>query len=131
MSLPDVLLIEDDAAVRDVVCRLLQTHGYEVWSTETGEEALEVERTAPIDLMVSDVILPGRDGFQVVAEIRRRAPHVAALFMSGQFDATMAMTAGLPADTPVLRKPFPLMDLVRLIQATVPPAEAAAVGADS
>ena len=78
MSLPVVLLIEDDAAVRDVVCRLLQAHGYEVRSAETGEEALEVERTAPIDLVVSDVILPGRDGFQVVAEIRRRSPHVAA-----------------------------------------------------
>ena len=41
--------------------------------------------------------------------------------MSGQFDATMAMTAGLPADTPVLRKPFPLMDLLRLMQATGSP----------
>ena len=131
MSLPVVLLIEDDAAVRDVVCRLLQAHGYEVLSAESGEEALELERAASIDLVVSDVILPGRDGFQVVAEIRRRSPHVAALFMSGQFDATMAMTAGLPADTAVLRKPFPLMDLLRLIQATVPPAKAVAVGADS
>ena len=44
---------------------------------------------------------------------------------------TMAMTAGLPADTPVLRKPFPLTDLLRLIQATVPPAKAVAAGADS
>ena len=110
---------------------MLQAHGYKVRSVETGEAALEIERTTPIDLVVSDVILPGRDGFQVVAEIRRRAPHVAALFMSGQFDATMAMTAGLPADTPVLRKPFPLMDLLRLIQATVPPAKAVAAGADS
>jgi DNA-binding NtrC family response regulator len=80
---------------------------------------------------VSDIILPGRDGFQVVAEIRRRSPHVSALFISGQFDATMAMTAGLSPDTPVLRKPFPLMELVRLVRSAVPPAKALAVGADS
>jgi DNA-binding NtrC family response regulator len=131
MSVPVVLLIEDDAAVRDVVCRLLQAHGYEVRSVESGEEGLDVERSAPIDLVISDIVLPGRDGFQVVAEIRRRSPHVQAFFMSGQFDATMAMTAGFPPDTPVLRKPFPLMDLVRLIGTAAPAAKAVAVGADS
>lgn len=131
MHTPVVLLIEDDAAVRDVVCRLLQAHGYDVRSAESGEAALEVERSIAIDLVVSDVVLPGRDGFQVVAEIRRRSPHVPAIFISGQFDAAMAVTAGIPADTPFLRKPFPLMDLVRLIQATISPAKAVAVGADS
>jgi DNA-binding response OmpR family regulator len=131
MTPPVVLLIEDDAAVRDIVCRLLQVHGYEVLCAESGEAALDIERTARVDLVVSDVILPGRDGFQVVAEIRRRSPHVSACFISGQFDVTMAMTAGLPADTLVLRKPFALMDLLRLVQSSASPAKALAVGADS
>ncbi len=131
MRAPAVLLIEDDAAVRDVVCRVLRAHGYEVRPAESGEEALELERSFPIDLIVSDVVLPGRDGFQVVAEIRRRSPHVLAIFMSGQFDATMAMTAGLPPDTPVLRKPFPLMELVRLLGTVAPPTKAVAPRADS
>jgi CheY-like chemotaxis protein len=48
MNLPLVLLIEDDAAVRDVVCRLLQAHGYDVLAAESGEEALDLERTAPV-----------------------------------------------------------------------------------
>jgi DNA-binding response OmpR family regulator len=126
-----VLVIEDDTAVRDVVCRLLQAHDYEVLPAESGEEALDVERRAHVDLVVSDIVLPGRDGFQVVAEIRRRSPHVSAIFISGQFDAAMALTAGLPPDTPVLRKPFRLMELVRLVQATVPQAKALAMGADS
>jgi two-component system cell cycle sensor histidine kinase/response regulator CckA len=131
MSVPIILLIEDDAAVRDVVCRLLKAHGYEVLAAESGEAALEIERTARVDLVVSDIILPGRDGFQVVAEIRRRSPHVSAFFISGQFDAAMAMTAGLAPNTPVLRKPFPLKELLRLVQEAVPPAKAVAVGADS
>ena len=131
MRAPVVLLIEDDTAVRDIVRKLLQAHAYDVLCAETGEQALDLERQTRIDVVVSDVILPGRDGFQVVAEIQRRSPHVPAFFISGQFDSSMALSAGMPADTPVLRKPFPLLQLVRLVQSAIPPAKAVAVGADS
>lgn len=111
-----VLLVEDDAAVRDVIGRFLVAHGYEVVSAESAEEALGLAENRRIDVLVTDIVLPGLDGFNMAAEIARRYPPLRMHFISGQFDAAMAVAAGWAADTPVLRKPFPLFDLLRLLQ---------------
>src|SRR5687768_1592058 len=101
-----VLLVEDDASVRDVIARFLGSHGYQVVSTESAEEALVLVESQRIDILVTDIVLPGLDGFNMAAEIARRSHRMPMYFMSGQFDASMAVAAGWAADTPVLRKPF-------------------------
>jgi CheY-like chemotaxis protein len=111
-----VLVIEDDAGVRDIVERVLVARGYQVHLAASGEEALEASHDTPPDLVVSDIVLPGRDGFQTVAAIRQRWPHVRACFMSGQFEPSLASAAGLVLERPVLRKPFALTELVSLVQ---------------
>jgi CheY-like chemotaxis protein len=100
-----VLVIEDDASVRDIVGRVLMASGYDVMSAASGEEALELAARSTPDLIVSDVVLPGRDGFQTVADIVRRSPRVRACFMSGHFDPSLAAAAGVVLDRPVLKKP--------------------------
>ena len=119
-----VLLVEDDAAVRDVIGRFLGAHGYDVLPAASAEEALQLVDSRQIDILVTDVVLPGLDGFNMAAEIARRSPAMRTLFISGQFDVAMAMAAGWAADTPVLRKPFALFDLLRLLRA---PADGGAV----
>jgi DNA-binding NtrC family response regulator len=111
-----LLLVEDDTAVRDVIGRFLGAHGYHVLPAVSAEEALVLVEMRTIDILLTDVVLPGVDGFNLAAEIARRSPSMRMHFMSGQFDATMAMAAGWAADTPVLRKPFALVDLLRLLQ---------------
>jgi DNA-binding response OmpR family regulator len=112
---PRLLLIEDDDAVREVVERVLVTRGYTVLAAASGEDALDLVRTASVDLIVSDVVLPGRDGFQVVAELKRRWPSVKACMMSGHFDPGMVEASGIALDVPMLRKPFPLRVLLETV----------------
>ena len=123
-----VLLVEDDAAVRDVIGRFLGAHGYAVVPAASAEEALQLLETHRIDILVTDIVLPGLDGFNMAAEIARRSPGMPMHFISGQFDVAMALAAGWAADTPVLRKPFALFDLLRLIRQ---PGEAAAGSQES
>ena len=111
-----VLLVEDDASVRDVIARFLGSHGYQVVSTESAEEALVLVESQRIDILVTDIVLPGLDGFNMAAEIARRSHRMPMYFMSGQFDPSMAVAAGWAADTPVLRKPFALFALLRLLR---------------
>jgi two-component system cell cycle sensor histidine kinase/response regulator CckA len=111
-----VLLVEDDTAVRDVIGRFLGAHGYDVVLAASAEEGLALMESRAIDILVTDVVLPGLDGFNMAAEVARRSPSTRMHFMSGQFDVSMAMAAGWAADTPVLRKPFALFDLLRLLR---------------
>ena len=111
------LVIEDDPSLRDIICRFLTAHGYDVKVAASGEEALSLESASHVDILISDVVLPGRDGFQVAAEIMRRSPHVRAFFMSGYFDDAMAAAAGVPAGAAMLKKPFALADLLCLVRA--------------
>ncbi|WP_282793926.1 response regulator transcription factor [Streptomyces sp. CC224B] len=76
--MPHVLLIEDDASVRDGMELVLRRHGYEVSVAGTGEAALALldgPSGAAVDLAVLDLMLPGLDGFQVCRRIRARASH--------------------------------------------------------
>jgi two-component system, response regulator FlrC len=111
-----VLLVEDDTAVRDVIARFLGAHGYDVVPAASAEEALALMDARSIDILVTDIVLPGLDGFNMAAEIARRAPYMPMHFISGQFDVSMALAAGWAASTPVLRKPFALFDLLRLLR---------------
>ena len=111
-----VLLVEDDASVRDVIARFLGSHGYQVIPAASAEEALVFVEAQRIDVLVTDIVLPGLDGFNMAAEIARRSHRMPMYFMSGQFDPSMAIAAGWAADTPVLRKPFALFDLLRVLR---------------
>ena len=116
---PTVLLVEDDDAVRDVIVRYLRAHGFEVMAAASAEEALDLEPPRAFEIVVTDVVLPGLDGFALAAEIVRRTPEVSVHFISGHFDTSMAVAAGLSPGTTVLRKPFPLVALLELLPSPV------------
>jgi two-component system cell cycle sensor histidine kinase/response regulator CckA len=103
-----ILLVEDEPAVRHMTSRVLQEYGYGVMEASGGHQALGViERSeGSIDLLVTDVILPGMDG----AELARRAtelhPQLAVLFVSGYTDEEIVRRGLLDAGRPFLQKPF-------------------------
>src|SRR6185503_19129136 len=79
-----VLLVEDEPMVRAVAERALTRHGYTVITADSGEAALEVlGRGETIDLLISDVVMPGMDGPTMVEEARKDRPDLKILFMSG------------------------------------------------
>ncbi|MGW4031591.1 response regulator transcription factor [Streptomyces sp. NPDC004838] len=87
--MPHVLLIEDDASVRDAMELVLRRHGYEVTAAATGEEALGL-LAAPagrqIELAVLDLMLPGMDGFEVCRGIRRRSAALPVIMLTARGD---------------------------------------------
>ena len=83
-----ILLVEDEEMVRSMMARLLHQHGYEVLLATDAEEAMRVFREAsrPIDVICSDVVLPGRSGFDLVSELTREFGHLRVIMVSGYTD---------------------------------------------
>lgn len=88
-SMPHVLLIEDDASVRDGMELVLRRHGYGVETAATGEQALALlagERGTRVELAVLDLMLPGMDGFEVCRRIRARSAALPVIMLTARGD---------------------------------------------
>jgi len=103
-----VLVVEDEPGVRSLTCRVLAGHGYTVLDAESGIEALReaIQHPGALDLLLTDVVLPGMSGSELARRIRETRPDVAILFMSGHHDdpsVTLRITA---QEAGFLAKPF-------------------------
>ncbi|BBH67414.1 hypothetical protein ACTI_40990 [Actinoplanes sp. OR16] len=103
-----VFVVEDEEAVRDIVCRLLRKAGYEVAAAPNPHEALRMyrEENLTFDMLLSDVIMPGMSGTQLAAELRRDRPDLPVLFMSGYTSGPAPGGQAMPPDAPLIHKPF-------------------------
>ncbi len=113
-----ILLVEDEEAVRAFASRALASRGYTVLEAETGLEALRVaEQTAePIDLIVSDVIMPEMDGPTMLTELRRRGFSAKVVFVSGYADDAFARNLPEGQEFVFLPKPFSLKQLIETVK---------------
>jgi signal transduction histidine kinase/CheY-like chemotaxis protein len=104
-----ILVVDDEAPLRRLVSRILEDHGYAVSCAEDAEHALdEVQRPAtPIDLVLTDVVLPRISGIQLAQQVAKLRPEVRILFMSGHLGHASLATRELPVGAPLLAKPFP------------------------
>lgn len=109
-----ILLVEDEAAVRSLVRRALQRHGYTVLDTGEGREAVEIASAheGPIDLIICDIVLAGMRAESVVARIRERRPSIGVLYVSGYPRGDLA----LGPDTSFLQKPFSIVGLLKNVR---------------
>jgi two-component system cell cycle sensor histidine kinase/response regulator CckA len=106
-----ILLVEDEDPVRMVAERALVRSGYEVTPACDGEEGLElVQGGGQFDMVVSDVVMPSMDGPAMVREIRKIAPHMPVLFMSGYAEEQLRSQIGID-DVHFLPKPFSVQQL--------------------
>jgi two-component system, cell cycle sensor histidine kinase and response regulator CckA len=83
-----ILMVEDNDLVREAVGRGLERFGYTVLSARSGLEALRIAETARFDLLVTDVNMPGMNGFELVGHVREMAPRTKVLFVSGYVEET-------------------------------------------
>jgi two-component system, cell cycle sensor histidine kinase and response regulator CckA len=113
-----ILVVEDDASVREAARRILEAAGYRVRTAGNGREALEVCAAAgdPIDLVLTDVVMPvlGARGF--VEELRRVRPTIPVVFMSGYVDDPVAQHRALGPAASFLAKPLTQPELLRAIR---------------
>ncbi|GAA4006746.1 response regulator [Sphingomonas humi] len=106
-----VLLVEDEAMVRTVAERALTRQGYTVLTASNGEEALEiVGRGDPIDLLITDVVMPIMDGPTMVREARQTRPDLPILFMSGYAEEQLRRSIDFE-NVAFLPKPFSVQQL--------------------
>jgi signal transduction histidine kinase/CheY-like chemotaxis protein len=116
-----VLLVEDDPAVRKMVRRSLGILGYSVLEAPDGEAALGQMRDADgqVDVVLTDMVMPGMSGIDLVGQLRSRWPGLGVVMMSGYTGDTYVDSEGLPPDVGFLEKPFAVADLQRTIQSAI------------
>ena len=83
-----ILVAEDDAHIRDGLVDLLLSEGYEAVTAGDGEEALRRWQSEPVDLVILDIMMPGRNGYDVCREIRRGDQAVPILMLTAKGDET-------------------------------------------
>jgi signal transduction histidine kinase len=103
-----ILLVEDEELVASHLARLLRGRGYTVVAADSGAQALELmrRREAPVDLVLTDVIMPGMNGRELVQKLRESAPRLPALFMSGYPSEIVAKHGVVDPGISFVEKPF-------------------------
>ena len=103
-----VLVVEDDAALRRLVCTVLRGAGYRVMDAEDGDAALAIAGclTPPLDLVICDVVLPDRSGVEIARRILSLQPGARILFMSGHAQDALARHGRLLSGSRFIAKPF-------------------------
>ncbi|NIY72871.1 response regulator [Marivivens donghaensis] len=119
-SAAKVLLVDDEAPVRAFATRALRLKGFEVIEADSGTMALEqLGRHGDIDLIVTDVMMPGLDGPSWVREARKTHPATHVIFMSGYAEETFAEHRAELDNTAFLPKPFSLAELTEAVQSAL------------
>ena len=112
-----LLVVEDEAAVRNLVASALRHDGYNLLVAKSAEEALKLDEdhAGPIDLLLTDAIMPGKSGIELATAMAARRPGLPVIIMSGYTEDTLT---GAPLDKPIslLQKPFTPRELRRRIR---------------
>lgn len=116
-----VLVVEDEDLVRKVVARILTRAGYRVFIASGGEEALAIceESGGAIDLLLTDVVMPGMGGKELGMRVAAQYPDVRILYMTGYTDDDVLRRGILDEGRALILKPFPPDDLLRRIRAVL------------
>jgi len=113
-----VLVVEDNDAVRELARDILEIEGYTVLEASHGSGALQIceRQEEPIDLLITDVVMPEMSGRQLVAQLSHKCADVKVLYMSGYTDNAIVHHGVLDADTNFIQKPFTPDALARKVR---------------
>jgi two-component system cell cycle sensor histidine kinase/response regulator CckA len=113
-----ILLVEDELVVRRLVAEILESNGYSVLQAGDGPSALELLRrhTGPLDLLVTDVVMPGMSGPDVAGAVAAMRPGAQVLYISGYTDASVGHHGMLEPGIAFLQKPFNADELTRTVR---------------
>jgi PAS domain S-box-containing protein len=116
-----VLLVEDDGVVRDIARAMLEQNGYKIIVASSGEEALKMieDYGSPIDLLLTDVIMPGMNGKELYTRLLDSHQETAVLFMSGYTDNIISSQSILDRHVNFIEKPFSIEGLTSMVRSVL------------
>ena len=123
-----VAVVEDDAAARRALTRMLRSHGLRVASFSTAEELLHAYEATSPSCLVIDLVLPGMSGADLVETLRAERRAVPVVFVTGRIDAAQALKQRGLGSIPCLQKPFEPALLVQAVTHALGSAPAKAKG---
>jgi two-component system cell cycle response regulator CpdR len=128
MPIQSIMVVDDDLSTLGAMQRALERSGYTVSSAAGGREAIRMLGREPVDLVVTDIVMPEGDGLEVIAALRKNFPTTRIIAMSGggrvSADDYLLIARGYGVDVR-LKKPFSnvdLLDAVRTVEKLAPPA---------
>jgi PAS domain S-box-containing protein len=112
-----ILMVEDEDDLRQITARILTRAGYQVLTASGGTQAIHLAQThsGPLDLLLTDVIMPKMMGNEVAARVRRLRPDVPVLYMSGYAEPVLTENGTLPDGVTLIEKPFTSQELLHRI----------------
>jgi len=111
-----VLVVDDEEVIRNLLVLTIQREGYQVLSAESGEQALELLKKTKIGLVISDIIMPEMDGFDLLVRIKELDLNTRVILMSDRTEHTRDQIISTGADG-FIRRPFHNTEIVTLVRA--------------
>lgn len=103
-----VLVVDDDHDVRLVLCRMLESGGYETAEARHGREALETALESPFDVLITDLIMPEQEGIETIQQFHQFYPHMKIIAISGAYGSDYLRIAKHLGAHEVMQKPLRL-----------------------
>ncbi len=114
-----ILVIEDEELLCDLVTQMLTHHGYKVMSAKDGMEAVRIAEGKHLDLVLTDVVMPGMNGPEVAAKLRESHPDMVTVYMSGYTENAIVHRGELDAGVVLIEKPFTTRELLSVVRKTL------------
>lgn len=116
--MPSILVIEDDQEFRQMVRHILELPGFVVQEASNGDEGLKVFRQEIVDMVITDIMMPGKDGIATIKELKELSPELPIVAISGELGGAVhrlseAKDLGVFS---ALRKPFTKEDVVKAVK---------------
>lgn len=111
-----ILIVDDDALVRETLQFVLEDGGYAVQATDSGADALQILEQEPIDLVLTDIFMPGMNGFDLLRQIRERAPSIPVILITGYGSIEMARDALKQGASDFITKPYNIQEIPIMIE---------------
>jgi DNA-binding NtrC family response regulator len=110
-----ILVVDDDAGVRDVVRSMLESEGYAVAVAQNGREALNALKAEEFHVVITDLVMPEQEGIETIKIVRRDYPSIKVIAMSGAFGGDYLRIAGYLGAHGTLAKPLQMASVLKVV----------------
>jgi CheY-like chemotaxis protein len=111
-----ILVVDDEPQIRSMLRTWLERSGYEVTEAGDGKQAIDTLRKEPFDVVIADILMPEKDGLEVIMYLQRESPMTKCVAMSAPSNRVFLQSAQLLGATRVVEKPFSATDIENAIR---------------